>query len=181
MLRAKYIEDSLLGLVGWKQTDDANPDLLLSSNLLGSESGLYYQQAHPLLTLNNMASIAPDFSDYTKPEYDEAATYLKDQVVKVTAQDEGEPPVAAVKYFKAIDNVPAGINPKSLRAGLTIGLKPRRSPNGLKTRRALLSTKPFTRTLTTSRIKVRTRTSSRTAFSLMSRPAFPIKSVIPTH
>ena len=111
MLRAKYIEDSLLGLVGWKQTDDANPDLLLSSNLLGSESGLYYQQAHPLLTLNNMASIAPDFSDYTKPEYDEAATYLKDQVVKVTAQDEGESPVAAVKYFKAIDNVPAGIKP----------------------------------------------------------------------
>ena len=112
MLRAKHIEDSLLGLVGWKQTDDANPDLLLSSNLLGSESGLYYQQAHPLLTLNNMASIAPDFSDYTKPEYDDAATYLKDQVVKVTAQDEGEPPVTPVKYFKAIDNVPAGIKPE---------------------------------------------------------------------
>lgn len=112
MLRAKYIEDSLLGLVGWKQTDDANPDLLLSSNLLGSESGLYYQQAHPLLTLNNMASIAPDFSDYTKPEYDEAATYLKDQVVKVTAQDESEPPTTPAKYFKAIDNVPAGIKPE---------------------------------------------------------------------
>ena len=104
MLRAKYIEDSLLGLVGWKQTDDANPDLLLSSNLLGSESGLYYQQAHPLLTLNNMASIAPDFSDYTKPEYDDATAYPKDQVVKVTVQDEG-------KYYKAIDDVPAGIKP----------------------------------------------------------------------
>lgn len=112
MLRAKYIEDSLLGLVGWKQTDDANPDLLLSSNLLGSESGLYYQQAHPLLTLNNMASIAPDFSDYVKPEYDDTATYLKDQVVKVTGQDESEPPVTPVKYFKAIDNVPTGIKPE---------------------------------------------------------------------
>lgn len=112
MLRAKHIEDSLLGLVGWKQTDDANPDLLLSSNLLGSESGLYYQQAHPLLTLNNMASIAPDFSDYAKPEYDDTATYLKDQVVKVTVQDESEPPVTPVKYFKAIDNVPAGIKPE---------------------------------------------------------------------
>ena len=108
MLRAKYIEDSLLGLVGWKQTDDANPDLLLSSNLLGSESGLYYQQAHPLLTLNNMASIAPDFSDYTKPEYDDAATYLKDQIVKVTTTTE-ETTVA--KYFKAIDTVPAGVKP----------------------------------------------------------------------
>lgn len=108
MLRAKYIEDSLLGLVGWKQTDDANPDLLLSSNLLGSESGLYYQQAHPLLTLNNMASIAPDFSDYTKPEYDDTATYLKDQVVKVTTTTEE---TTAVKYFKAIDAVPVGIKP----------------------------------------------------------------------
>lgn len=108
MLRAKYIEDSLLGLVGWKQTDDANPDLLLSSNLLGSESGLYYQQAHPLLTLNNMASIAPDFSDYTKPEYDENSAYSKDQVIKVTTTTEE---TTVVKYFKAIDNVPAGIKP----------------------------------------------------------------------
>ena len=109
MLRAKHIEDSLLGLVGWKQTDDANPDLLLSSNLLGSESGLYYQQAHPLLTLNNMASIAPDFSDYTKPEYNENSAYSKDQVIKVTTTTEE---TTVVKYFKAIDNVPAGIKPE---------------------------------------------------------------------
>lgn len=108
MLRAKYIQDSLLGLVGWKQTDDANPDLLLSSNLLGSESGLYYQQAHPLLTLNNMASIAPDFSDYSKPEYDATATYLKDQIVKVsTTADE----TTTVQYFKAIENVPMNMKP----------------------------------------------------------------------
>jgi hypothetical protein len=109
MLRAKHIEDSLLGLVGWKQTDEANPDLLLSSNLLGSESGLYYQQAHPLLTLNNMASIAPDFSDYTKPEYDENSAYSKDQVIKATTTTEE---TTVVKYFKAIDNVPAGIKPE---------------------------------------------------------------------
>lgn len=109
MLRAKYIEDSLLGLVGWKQTDDANPDLLLSSNLLGSESGLYYQQAHPLLTLNNMASIAPDFSDYNKPEYDDTAAYLKDQIVKVTTTTEE---TKTAKYFKAIGNVPTGVKPE---------------------------------------------------------------------
>ena len=109
MLRAKHIQDSLLGLVGWKQTDDANPDLLLSSNLLGSESGLYYQQAHPLLTLNNMASIAPDFSDYTKPEYDEATTYFKDQVVKVSTTVEE---TTTVKYFKAIEDVPVNMKPE---------------------------------------------------------------------
>ena len=109
MLRAKHIQDSLLGLVGWKQTDDANPDLLLSSNLLGSESGLYYQQAHPLLTLNNMASIAPDFSDYSKPEYDAAATYLKDQVVKVSTTVEE---TTTVKYFKAIEDVPINMKPE---------------------------------------------------------------------
>ena len=107
MLRAKYIQDSLLGLVGWKQTDDANPDLLLSSNLLGSESGLYYQQAHPLLTLNNMASIAPDFSDYTKPEYDSTLTYLKGQVVKVDTTTG----VIVAKYFKAIEDVPTNMKP----------------------------------------------------------------------
>lgn len=109
MLRAKYIQDSLLGLVGWKQTDEANPDLLLSSNLLGSESGLYYQQAHPLLTLNNMASIAPDFSDYTKPEYDETNTYSKDQIVKVSTTADG---ATTVKYFKAIEDVPVNMKPE---------------------------------------------------------------------
>lgn len=109
MLRAKHIQDSLLGLVGWKQTDDANPDLLLSSNLLGSESGLYYQQAHPLLTLNNMASIAPDFFDYTKPEYDEATTYFKDQVVKVSTTVDG---TTTIKYFKAIEDVPVNMKPE---------------------------------------------------------------------
>lgn len=109
MLRAKYIQDNLLGLVGWKQTDEANPDLLLSSNLLGSESGLYYQQAHPLLTLNNMASIAPDFSDYTKPEYDETNTYSKDQVVKVSTTTDG---TTTVKYFKAIEDVPVNMKPE---------------------------------------------------------------------
>lgn len=109
MLRAKYIQDNLLGLVGWKQTDEANPDLLLSSNLLGSESGLYYQQAHPLLTLNNMASIAPDFSDYTKPEYDETNTYSKDQVVKVSTTADG---TTTVKYFKAIEDVPVNMKPE---------------------------------------------------------------------
>ena len=108
MLRAKHIQDSLLGLVGWKPTDDANPDLLLSSNLLGSESGLYYQQAHPLLTLNNMASIAPDFSDYSKPEYDATAEYLKGQVVKVSTTV-GE--TTTVQYFKAIENVPTNMKP----------------------------------------------------------------------
>lgn len=108
MLRAKHIQDSLLGLVGWKQADDANPDLLLSSNLLGSESGLYYQQAHPLLTLNNMASIAPDFSDYVKPEYDSTAIYAKDQIVKVSTTVEE---VTTVKYYKAIESVPAGMVP----------------------------------------------------------------------
>lgn len=109
MLRAKYIQDNFLGLVGWKQTDEANPDLLLSSNLLGSESGLYYQQAHPLLTLNNMASIAPDFSDYTKPEYDETNTYSKDQVVKVSTTTDG---TTTVKYFKAIEDVPVNMKPE---------------------------------------------------------------------
>lgn len=109
MLRAKQIQDSLLGLVGWKQTDSANPDLMLSSNLLGSESGLYYQQAHPLLTLNNMSSIAPDFTDYDKPEYDADSTYIKDVIVKVSATVEGK---TTVKYYKAISETSfSGIKP----------------------------------------------------------------------
>ena len=35
-------------------------DLKISDALTVSESGLYFQQIHPLLTLQNMSCIAPD-------------------------------------------------------------------------------------------------------------------------
>ena len=61
MLRTKELQDKLLHLVGWQQ-GFYEASVKVNENLTQSESGLYFQQVHPLLTLENLAAIAPDFS-----------------------------------------------------------------------------------------------------------------------
>ena len=62
MLRIKELQDKLLHLVGWEQGFyEGSPRI--KEDLTQSESGLYFQQAHPLLTLENLTSIAPDFTE----------------------------------------------------------------------------------------------------------------------
>lgn len=79
IVRAKEIQNSLLHLVGWQQNYDTT-DLKISDILTESESGLYFQQIHPLLTLQSIACIAPDFKNITFPEYEDKE-YNKGNVV----------------------------------------------------------------------------------------------------
>lgn len=81
MVRVNDIQDKLLHLIGWEQNYDAS-DLKISDTLTVSESGLYFQQIHPLLTLQNMACIAPDFKNMTFEEYNTKKSYSKGNVVK---------------------------------------------------------------------------------------------------
>lgn len=81
MVRANDIQDKLLHLIGWEQNYDTS-DLKISDALTVSESGLYFQQIHPLLTLQNMACIAPDFKNMTFEEYNTEKPYSKGNVVK---------------------------------------------------------------------------------------------------
>lgn len=81
MVRANDIQDKLLHLIGWEQNYDTS-DLKISDALTVSESGLYFQQIHPLLTLQNMACIAPDFKNMTFEEYNTEKSYFKGNVVK---------------------------------------------------------------------------------------------------
>lgn len=69
MVRACDIQEKLLHLIGWEQNYDTS-DLKISDALTVSESGLYFQQIHSLLTLQNMSCIAPDFKNITFPEYE---------------------------------------------------------------------------------------------------------------
>ena len=73
MYRIKDIKDSLKRVVGWRQSYDL--DNQIDTDLTESESGISYQDVHPLVTLENISSIMP--FDYYKryPEYDEAKTY----------------------------------------------------------------------------------------------------------
>lgn len=80
MVRANNIQEKLLHLIGWEQNYDTS-DLKISDALTVSESGLYFQQIHPLLTLQNMSCIAPDFKNITFPEYNSEKEYSKGNVV----------------------------------------------------------------------------------------------------
>lgn len=82
MVRIQEIQEGLLHLIGWRQSYDSN-DGVVSEALTQSESGLYYQDAHPLLTLQNLQSIAPDFSNISYPVHSTEETYAKGVVVTV--------------------------------------------------------------------------------------------------
>lgn len=82
MIRIADIQDKMLHLVGWKQSYDLS-DIMLSSNLTQTESGMYFQQIHPLLTLDNLRSIAPDFQNFNWQVHDANKAYKSGEVVRV--------------------------------------------------------------------------------------------------
>lgn len=75
MLRLEKIQAELMKVVGWKR--DYNPLNRLADKLYESESGLYFQGAHPLCTLNNIRAIMSN--DY--PQWDKDVNYLKGERV----------------------------------------------------------------------------------------------------
>ena len=81
MVRATDIQEKLLHLIGWEQNYDTS-DLKISDALTVSESGIYFQQIHPLLTLQNMSCVAPDFKNTTYNEYNSEVEYSKGNTVK---------------------------------------------------------------------------------------------------
>ena len=95
MIRIADIQDKMLHLVGWKQSYDLS-DIMLSSNLTQTESGMYFQQIHPLLTLDNLRSIAPDFQNYNWQVHDVNKAYKSGEVVRIDDS-----------LYKAIQDVPA--------------------------------------------------------------------------
>ena len=94
MIRIADIQDKLLHLVGWKQNYDSS-DIMLSDNLTQTESGMYFQQIHPLLTLDNLRSIAPDFQNYNWQVHDANKAYKSGEVVRVDDS-----------LYKALQDVP---------------------------------------------------------------------------
>lgn len=69
MFRVNEIEEKMLHLVGWKQNYDMQ-EFVIANSLTESESGIYFQQSHPLLTLQNLKAIAPDFKNITYNTWD---------------------------------------------------------------------------------------------------------------
>lgn len=67
MYRINDIQNALQHVIGWRQAYD--PGKAIDEGLTESESGLYFQDAHPLLTLDNMRSIMPDDWGYQYPTW----------------------------------------------------------------------------------------------------------------
>lgn len=79
MIRIPDIVAALQQLVGWRQS--YNPIEAIDNELLQSESGLYYQDAHPLMTLNNIMAIMPDDFRFQYPEWNLITPYKKGRKV----------------------------------------------------------------------------------------------------
>lgn len=67
MFRPEDLKAGYLHLLGWSQSYD--PANQIDASLTESESGQFYQDIHPLLTLENIRAIAPDFTMVTNPTY----------------------------------------------------------------------------------------------------------------
>ena len=67
------IQSALAALVGWEQS--YNPANEIDDSLTQSESGLTFQGAHPLVTLENIRAIMPDDWGYQYPEWSAGTAY----------------------------------------------------------------------------------------------------------
>lgn len=82
MYRADAIKESYLHLIGWRQNYNT-ADFSISESLTESETGQYYQDIHPLITLANIRSIAPEFGRNEFDYWYEALEYKKGQIVRL--------------------------------------------------------------------------------------------------
>lgn len=83
MIQQNKIIENFINLIGFEK--DIEGEIEIADSLLQSESGLYYQQGHPLITLKNMHSVAPQFSTNAvtaKESFELAKEYKKGQMCK---------------------------------------------------------------------------------------------------
>lgn len=106
MYRLQDIQKALSKVVGWEQS--YNPAGAIDADLTESESGLTFQGAHPLLTLDNMRSVMPDNWGYQYPEWAEGTEYQEgdkvrhSELVWIAVQDNvGQEPTAESIYWTA--------------------------------------------------------------------------------
>ena len=83
MYRPAEIKTGLSHLWGWRQHNDAS-EFTISDSLTNSETGQYYQDLHPLLTLDNIKSVAPSFTLASYPTWSISAQYRQGDRVTVS-------------------------------------------------------------------------------------------------
>jgi hypothetical protein len=103
MYRESDLMTCLFGLAGWRQ--NANPEYpTLPDYLTASASGLYFQDAHPLLTIENIDQSGKNYDHYAYDAYTAGEDYLAGERVRYT-----DTKVYAAKTD--LSNVPGVLNP----------------------------------------------------------------------
>lgn len=138
MYRLKEIQDNFRGLIGWRQTLDPDEDKHLTG-FTTSETGYYYQDAHPLITLRNIAAaMDPEyFSDTSKTEGERLTEYLG-RLVDVATSDviqrfivqknlklETRPFVDHYRLTNSLGSINATVNKNNRIVGIRIAVKAR--------------------------------------------------------
>ena len=111
MIRIEQIQEALMHLVGWEQSYD--PQGQIADALTETESGLTFQQAHPMVTLENIKAIMPEQFMYQYPAWDKDTEYgngdkvSKDGKVWESKEDHNEnnTPAEGSEYWKEYDFV----------------------------------------------------------------------------
>ena len=80
MYRLNDIQQALMHVVGFEQA--YNPAEYIDETLTESESGLTFQGAHPLLTLQNIKSTMPEDFEYIYPAWSSSRAYAKGDKVR---------------------------------------------------------------------------------------------------
>lgn len=96
MYRLTDIVEAFKGLVGWEGSS-------LDQSVRDSESGLFFQEAHPLLTLRAMRGIMPEGMARAYPEFANNNSYEKGDIVSKNDK----------AYRSLIDNNTEGLNDAS--------------------------------------------------------------------
>ena len=87
MYNTSTVLNAFLGddpLVGWRQ--NPNPDGTPLLDMLSSTSGVYFDGQHPTITIENLASVAPDFKKMVYPAWSNTVNYSIGQTVAYSGQ-----------------------------------------------------------------------------------------------
>lgn len=109
MIRIEEIQNALLHLVGWEQSFD--PQGQIDNTLTETESGLTFQQAHPMVTLENIRAIMPEQFMYQYPAYANDKEYSKGDKVSnggnvwesIADENVGNAPADDSEYWEPYD------------------------------------------------------------------------------
>lgn len=121
MLQLSEIQDRLLHLVGWEQ---GSGDTAIEESLTETESGLTFQMAHPLVTLDNIRSIMPtgaNLSSFVETLTRRGiTTAVQTLILKKQLQRETRSLVDRRAFFDGAARLQATIRPTGKLVGLEI-------------------------------------------------------------